>query len=352
MPTVCIVSPALADANNGNWQTAARWQRFLMPVCRVSIASAWDGAPLDALIALHARRSAASIAGFRAAHADAPIALVLTGTDLYRDLVFDSAAQHALECASHVVVLQDEGLQLLAPSTGVKARVIVQSAARMRRRDAVRRGVTFVAVGHLRDEKDPATLLRAVHLLPPSPGSPATPATPALRVVHIGRPLDPALGEQALQTMQACARYRWLGDQPHAAARRWIARAQALVHMSRMEGGANVVIEALRSGVPVLASRIDGNVGLLGRDYAGYFDVGDAAALAALMQRFATDTAFAAHLRAQCALREARFAPAVERAAVRRLLADMLGARHPAGAPTIGPTSTPPSTPLPTEPAP
>ncbi len=333
LPTICIVSPALADANNGNWQTAARWQRFLAPLCHVAIAPAWDGSPLDALIALHARRSAESIASFRDAYADAPIALVLTGTDLYRDLVFDSAAQHALECASHVVVLQDEGLQLLAPSVAAKARCIVQSAARMRRRDGARRGTTFVAVGHLRDEKDPLTLMRAALLLP------AMSATLPMRIVHIGRPLDASLGEQALQTMQACPRYRWLGDQPHAAARRWIGRARALVHMSRMEGGANVVIEALRSGVPVLASRIDGNVGLLGRDYAGYFETGDAAALAALMQRFAADAAFAAHLRAQCALREPRFAPAVERAAVRALMADMLAARKLAAAPTITPTA-------------
>ena len=28
-PRVLIVSPALADANNGNWRTAARWGRFL-----------------------------------------------------------------------------------------------------------------------------------------------------------------------------------------------------------------------------------------------------------------------------------------------------------------------------------
>ena len=325
-PTVCIVTPALADANNGNWQTAARWQRFLAPLCHVAIAPAWDGSRLDALIALHARRSAESIASFRDAHPNAPIALVLTGTDLYRDLVFDTSAQHALECASHVVVLQDEGLQLLAPSVAVKARCIVQSAPQMRRRDAARHGTTFVAVGHLRDEKDPATLMRAARLLP---------ATPPMRVVHIGRPLDTALGEQALLTMQACPAYRWLGDQPHASARRWIARSQALVHMSRMEGGANVVIEALRSGVPVLASRIDGNAGLLGRDYAGYFETGNAAALAALMQRFATDMEFATHLRAQCALREPRFAPDVERAAVRALLADMLGARPAAAAPTI-----------------
>ena len=162
-----------------------------------------------------------------------------------------------------------------------------------------------------------------------------------MRVVHIGRPLDPALGDAADQTARACPRYAWLGDQPHAATRRWIARGSALVHMSRMEGGANVVIEAVRSGVPVLASRIDGNVGLLGRDYAGYFEVGDAAGLAALMHRFATDAAFAEHLRAQGKGRESRFAPAAERAAVRALLADMLAARHFATAPTI--VATPPS---------
>ena len=28
---IVIVSPALADANNGNWQTARRWQRLLQP---------------------------------------------------------------------------------------------------------------------------------------------------------------------------------------------------------------------------------------------------------------------------------------------------------------------------------
>jgi glycosyltransferase involved in cell wall biosynthesis len=100
--------------------------------------------------------------------------------------------------------------------------------------------------------------------------------------------------------------------------------------MSRMEGGANVVIEAVRSGVPVLASRIDGNVGLLGPDYDGYFAVGDADALAALVRRFRAEAAFVAHLRAQCAAREPLFRPAAERRAVRTLVADLLAARSPA----------------------
>ena len=345
-PRVCLVSPALAAANNGNWQTAARWQRFLAPVADVTIAAAWDGAPVDALIALHARRSADSVARFHTAHADhaarasqeargpAPIAVVLTGTDLYRDIATDVDAQHSLKCASQLVVLQDEGLAWLPLEARAKARCIVQSAPTLARRTSLISGdadvdvastdatIRFIAVGHLRDEKDPLTLMRAARLLAVS-----THAGAPIQIDHIGAALDPALGAAAQQTALDCRHYTWLGELAHAPTRRAMAHAAALVHMSRMEGGANVVIEALRCGVPVLASRIDGNVGLLGRDYGGYFEVGDAPGLAALLQRFASDAAFAQALRAQCAARAPRFAPAVERAAVRRLLRDLLSGR-------------------------
>ncbi len=317
-PRVCIVSPALADANNGNWHTASRWQNFLAPVAEVQIVLAWEGLPTDALIALHARRSADSIARFAAAHPRAPLALVMTGTDLYRDIRTEPSAQHALQCASHVVVLQDEGLRALPLAALAKARVIVQSATKLVARATATSAFEFVAVGHLREEKDPATLMAAVRLLP---------SGTRLRITHIGAALDPALGALAQQTMLACPHYRWLGALPRASARRHMAGAHALVHMSRIEGGANVVIEALRSGVPVLASHIGGNLGLLGADYGGYFPAGDAPALARLMQRAASDRAFLAGLRGQCALRESRFTPAAERAAVRGLLADML-AQH------------------------
>ena len=329
LPRVCIVTPALADANNGNWHTARRWCEFLRGVADAQITLAWDGAPVDALIALHARRSAESIERFRAAQPSAPLGLVMTGTDLYRDLQIDPRAQHSLECASHIVVLQDEGLHTLPGPACAKARSIVQSAPRLVRHDQARTYTGFVAVGHLRDEKDPLTLVQAVRRLP---------ADALIRVVHIGNPLDAALADEARRTMHDCPHYRWLGGLAPAAARRWIARSRALVHMSRMEGGANVVIEAVRSQVPVLASRIDGNVGLLGRDYGGYFETGDAEALAALMLRFAGDPAFAARLGAQCRVREPRFAPAEEARAVRDLLSDMLAGADLA---LLRPASTP-----------
>ena len=322
LPRVCIVSPALATANTGNWHTASRWQRFLAPVAAVEIRGSGDDGDIDAdlLIALHARRSAESISRWHEHRPTAPIVLVLTGTDLYLDLESDLNAQHSLQCASRIVVLQEAGLDRLDAVSRARARVIVQSAeALVEARDE--RDFDFVAVGHLRDVKDPETLMRAARLL-------SAEAAAGPTIGHIGDALDAHLAEAARATMTACPAYRWLGAMPHAAARRALARARALVHTSRMEGGANVVIEAVRSRVPVLASRIDGNVGLLGTDYDGYFPVGDAAALAALMRRFVGDPAFAARLAAQCAQREPLFRPAVERRAVRALLADLLPARR------------------------
>jgi hypothetical protein len=87
-PHILIVSPASARENNGNWQTASRWMRFLAARARVTIAQAGtpgQAAP-DLLIALHARRSAAPLAAFAAAHPERPSLLALTGTDLYRDI--------------------------------------------------------------------------------------------------------------------------------------------------------------------------------------------------------------------------------------------------------------------------
>jgi len=322
-PRVRIVSPSSSAANNGNWHTAARWRRFLAPVARVDVVGV-DGdhaeeAHADLMIALHARRSAAPIARWRERSADAPLVLVLTGTDLYRDLDVDAGARHSLECASRIVVLQEAALARLDAASRAKAVVIVQSAPALRAA-RVAGDADLVAVGHLRDEKDPTTLYRAARLL----GGDAVVPTFA----HIGGTLDARLAEEARATMAACPSYRWLGALSHTAARRTIARARALVHCSRIEGGANVVIEAVRSGVPVLASRIDGNVGLLGADYDGYFPVGDAAALAALARRFLSDAAFADRLRAQCAAREPLFLPSAERRAVRALVADLVSARN------------------------
>ncbi len=316
---VVIVSPALADANNGNWQTARRWQKML-PAHSARIVRQWPDAQAsddNVMLALHARRSGDSVEAWHARHGQRGLGVVLTGTDLYRDIAHDPQAQHSLALAHSLVVLQGLGVKNLPPQHQAKARVIFQSTVTRQTLPKTSRHLRVVMVGHLREEKDPLTLLAAARLLPPDAG---------VFIDHIGSPLDEALGRAAKATQAQCPHYRWLGAMPHAQTLQRIQRAHLLVHCSRMEGGAHVLMEAICSGTPVLASCIDGNVGLLGEDYTGYFAPGDAHALAHFLQacRSASNGhSLVAHLRHQCALRAPLFEPQAERAALHHWVQDL-----------------------------
>jgi putative glycosyltransferase (TIGR04348 family) len=301
---------------NGNWQTAQRWARMLRSAdYQVTVTDSFTGQAADVMIALHARRSAASVQRWameRPGHAQA---VVLTGTDLYGDIHIDPAAQRSLALADRLVVLHEGAVADLPLAYRPKALVCLQSTPARATLVKTTQHLRALMVGHLRDEKQPRTYFAAARLL-------AKRADIALD--HIGAALDPALGLQASATQAACPGYRWLGTLPHAATRARIQRAHVLVHPSRVEGGAHVVIEAIRSGTPVLASRIAGNVGLLGSDYAGYFEPGDAAGLAALLLQGRDEPTILATLRAQCAARAPLFAPEHERATLITLLHTLL----------------------------
>ncbi len=307
-PLVSIVSPALAAANNGNWHTARRWSRMLAENCRTAISTQWDAQDCAALIALHARRSAQSIDAFARAHPQRPLIVVLTGTDLYRDIRSDAQAQRSLEQATHLVVLQDHGSAELRPELRAKCRVIYQSAPRLKPCPPPGRVLRVVQVAHLRDEKDPATFMRAARRLSERSD---------IHFEHIGDDLDSALGDAARATQADCPHYRWLGALPRPQTRRHIQHGHLLVSTSKMEGGAHVILEAAQSGTAVLASRIAGNIGMLGPDHPGYFDLGDDAALAALIVRSRDEPDFLATLRKQTLARAPLFEPAEEQ---RRLL--------------------------------
>jgi putative glycosyltransferase (TIGR04348 family) len=313
-PHIVIISPYLANANNGNWQTAWRWSRFLSEKYKVTLALQWDGAACDAMIALHARRSATSIAAFAAAYPARPLIVVLTGTDLYRDINSDEAAQRSLQLATQLLILQTAGLQALNKNLHHKTQVIYQSAPALkpckRNPEIQHRYFDVTMIGHLRDEKDPGTFMQAAKSV----------ESVRVRMLHIGGALDPALAAQAENTQQLYSRYHWLGPVAHAATRQRLKRSQLMVITSKMEGGANVIIEAVTSGVPVLASDISGNRGMLDEDYAGYFPLGDSIKLAQLIDRAATDTKFYNRLQAQCAARAPLFAPERERTVLLKIV--------------------------------
>jgi putative glycosyltransferase (TIGR04348 family) len=316
--TVALVTPAFADANNGNWQTARRWARFLSQAYRVRLVGEWSGGDEDLMVALHARRSAASIAAWRAVAPRRPLVVALTGTDLYRDIDSDAAARRSLDLADALIVLNALGPGRLAAPWRRKTQVVLQSCPARQPLPRPARHLRAVVVGHLRAEKDPLTVLRAMRQLA---------ARPDIRLDHLGGALDATLGAAAEAAARELPHYRWLGAVSHGEARRRIAAASVLVHPSRLEGGAHVVIEALRSGTPVIASRIDGNLGLLGDDYPGCFEPGDARGLASLLERARDDPDMLGGLSAACARRAPLFAPEAESASLNALVAGLLARR-------------------------
>ncbi len=312
-----IITPAPSHSRAGNRVTALRWARLLRQLGhRVTIRQDYAGERCDLLVALHARKSHAAIRAFHDLHPDKPLLVALTGTDLYEDLKTSAAARESLALATRLIVLQPQAIEALPKAQQHKARVIYQSVPAIRNPQSAIRNRTFrvCVIGHLRTVKDPFRAAEAARLLP---------AESRAQIIHLGGALDEVMAERARQEMQANPRYRWLGEQPRGRTRRWLALSDICVHSSRLEGGANVISEACVAGTPVLASRIAGNVGLLGTDYPGYFKVGATRELARLLWRAETDATFLQALREHVTGLAGKFAPELEREAWCALLAEL-----------------------------
>jgi putative glycosyltransferase (TIGR04348 family) len=313
---IFMACPAPPRSRKGNRVTAVRWARILRSLGqRVIIGQMYDGSNCDLLIALHARRSHEAVARFHRLHPDKSIVVVLTGTDLYRDILTSRQAQQSLKIADRLVILQPEGRKELPPHLRHKVRVIYQSATPTPQRFVKNnRSFEVCVLGHLREEKDPFRAALAVQLLPENV---------PIRITHAGEAMSPNMEKQARVSMAADSRYRWIGEVPRWRARRILARSRLMILSSRMEGGANVISEAIVDGVPVLASRISGNLGMLGAAYPGYFPLEDTQALGRLLARAESDAVFYAGLKAWCDRLAPLFHPDRERSAWTGLLKEL-----------------------------
>ena len=313
---IFMACPAPAGSRKGNRVTADRWAGILKSLAnQVTIGQEYNGMTCDLLIALHARKSYPAVRKFRRQNPGKPVIVTLTGTDLYREIRRRPAAQASLEAANRLIVLQRAGIPELPKHLRSKARVIYQSAERTRRRRYRSRACFDVCVlGHLRAVKDPFRTAMALRFLP---------CTSRIRVTHLGQALDATMEKRARALMARNGRYRWLGEVPRGKARRILAASHLTVISSQMEGGANVVSEALVDSVPVLASRISGNIGMLGPSYPGYFPVGDEQALGALLHRAETNARFYRELKRRCVRRAKLLDPGREKQAWKKLIRDL-----------------------------
>lgn len=313
---IVLATPAVRGSHKGNRVTAVRWAGHLRALGHhVVLAEGWDGRPCDVLVALHATKSHPSVARYRARLPAAPLVVGLAGTDLYQDLPASEEARRSLDLATRVTVLQPLGLEQLPPHVRAKARVLIQSARHAPPVPPPAGVLQACLLAHLRAVKGPFLAADAVRRL--RPGS-------RWRVAHLGAALDAGAAERARAEMARSARYEWHGDRPRREALGVLAGSAVLLVTSRLEGGSNAVSEAIAAGVPILSTRVDGSVGVLGPAYPGFFPVGDAAALAALLARAEDEPGFLEALRARVDALRPLVEPAREREGWRALLAEVV----------------------------
>jgi len=314
-----IITPAAPKSLNGNRATAQRWADFLIELGhKVSISMAWDGTDYDLMIALHAWRSAESIAQFKEKFPNKPLILAMTGTDLYGFIHSQPEPTLAsIYAADKLVTLHRLASKALPESVQEKVQVIHQSAMPLENlkeetKNCSENTFDICVVGHLREEKDSMRVAVAVRNLPSSS---------KIRVLHYGKAHNEEWANYAKEEMKSNSRYKWFGEVSHEEVRNAYRCCRLMVLPSIMEGGANVISEATVAGLPVVASKIDGSVGLLGDDYAGYYPVKDESALRDILLKAESDTVFLEELSRQCKERAKLFTVQGEKSAWSDLLA-------------------------------
>ena len=306
---ITLITPAKKHSKNGNRTSAVRWARFLGAQGHTTqISTEYDGAPCDLMIALHAWRSADAIDLYKQKNPNGPLIVALGGTDVNTFLKSAPAVTlPAMEKADALVCLHDQIHEALPKHLIKKLHVIAQSATPLTSpRKPSKRHFDICVIGHLRDEKDPLRTALAAGLLP---------ETSKIRVIHLGKAHNDTWKNAAIKEQTANPRYHWKGEVTAGQVRREFAKTQLMVLSSNQEGGANVISEAITAGVPIIASNIPGNTGLLGKDYPGLYPVHDEQALSVLLNKVETDWDFLAQLQKACQNLRERFTPEQEAAA-------------------------------------
>jgi len=289
-----------------------RWQGFLKKLGHhVGISNRWSGKSTDALIALHAYRSHASIAQFRKLNPNNPIILIITGTDVYRDMASHPEVLKSMEMSDAIVVLQSAALAMIPKHLQTKTHIIYQSTKSVKRKALLKKSFLISVIGHLRPEKDPFCTPECLKYLRPES---------KIQVLHLGKAMSTEMKSLAKAYSKELKNYQWLDELSHSETLQQLSRSHLMVISSLMEGGAHVVTEAIAIGVPVIASDIPGNRGLLGEDYPGYYPVGDAKELAQILEKAEFEPSFYRSLEAHIKKRKHYVQPEFELNSIKALL--------------------------------
>jgi glycosyltransferase involved in cell wall biosynthesis len=226
-----------------------------------------------------------------------------------------SEVLQSMEMADQLIVLQSSALDSIPPSLRYKAQVIYQSVEIDLTDPIAKEDFLVSVIGHLREEKDPFCVARSLPLLP---------SDSKINIKHLGQAMNSQMEDLARNFNATLDRYQWIGEVSHENALRMLSQSRLMVISSRMEGGAHVVSEAIALGIPVIASDIPGNRGLLGEDYPAYYPKGDERALANLLYRSETIPSFYASLQKHIVLRKELIKPAREKQSIQEMVGALM----------------------------
>lgn len=312
-----MITPAAPDSKAGNRATAERWKILLeRSAHNVSIVTAYHGEACDLLLALHAWRSYEAIRLFRNIYPDMPLIVALTGTDIYRhQYEYPEQTLYSMQAADALIGLHTQVGDDIPERFLNKLVTLFQSADLPTEQSVKTTSETgffdVCVIGHLRNEKDSLRAAWAARRLPEHS---------CVRVSCAGKPHNEYWQSLAQQEMMENSRFRWLGELEKKDTAKLMANSQILVMSSVMEGGANVISEACLAGLPVIASDIAGNTGLLGKEYLGYYPVGNTQALTSMLGRVENDGRFLEQLRGQVDQLANQFMPEKEQVSLEQAL--------------------------------
>ncbi len=196
-----------------------------------------------------------------------------------------------MKLADRLVVLHEASLEQVPEIFRGKTSVIYPSVTLPADLQHAPEGdFTIIMTGNMRKEKNPALAVAAAEKI-----------SPALEIHHYGECTSTG-SENVIEH----------GIFSHDTMLDAMSSAGVLLNTSFQEGGANAICEAVTMGLPVVASAIPGNIGMLGEDYAGLFPSNDLDALVNMLEKTANDPDFYALLKKQLAARAPLFTYAQE----------------------------------------
>ncbi len=328
---ILLITPAPPSSQAGNRATAMRWAGFLTQLGhQVQVEINYQDTNADLLIALHAWRSAEAIETFKQSYPNRPIILVLTGTDIYKfQMSHPEIVYAAMDKADALIGLHDRVHKDIPIRYQQKLHCILQSCIfqsgvcqssepppiNTSATDVTSEFFDVCVIGHLREEKDSLRAALAVRGLP---------LNSKIRVIQVGKAHDLSWEKQALEEAKHNPRYQWLGEIPHADIIKLMKSSRLMVISSIMEGGANVISEACIAGLPIIASDISGNIGVLGELYEGYFTTGDTHSLQQQLVKAEQQPRWLVTLRQHCFQLSEHFRPDCERASLKSLIEQLV----------------------------